>query len=190
MSIKPKPPCATIIIENAPINILIDSGASVNFMDENNLRKLDTKPKLKLKGCWDKILTYGSATPLQTLGTISVSLEPKVRVTVAEFHVVKVNTGSLLSYKTACELGLIKIVNQVKGANTPTQTNDTNTHNMNHANNPDVFSKYPMLWHGIGKMKRKPVNLHIDSSVNPVAHSHRRIPFNLRKSVENELDRL
>ena len=42
----------------------------------------------------------------------------------------------------------------------------------------------------IGKMQGVKIKLHIDPSVNPVALPHRRIPFNFRDKVENEIERL
>ena len=43
---------------------------------------------------------------------------------------------------------------------------------------------------GIGKLKNYQVKLHIDDSVKPVAQDHRRVPFHLRKNVEQELEKL
>ena len=42
----------------------------------------------------------------------------------------------------------------------------------------------------IGKLKNYQVKLHIDNSVKPVAQGHRRVPFHLRKKVEQELEKL
>ncbi len=50
--------------------------------------------------------------------------------------------------------------------------------------------EYSDLFSGLGKMKDKQIKLHIHEDVTPVAQSHRRIPFHVRKQVEDELDRL
>ena len=50
--------------------------------------------------------------------------------------------------------------------------------------------KYPHLYEGIGKLKNSQVKLHIDTRVKPVAQGHRRVPFHLRKKVEQELEKL
>ena len=46
------------------------------------------------------------------------------------------------------------------------------------------------IFKGIGKLKGVQVNVHTDESVKLVIQPHRRIPFHIRKKVENELDRL
>lgn len=50
--------------------------------------------------------------------------------------------------------------------------------------------KYPEVFPGIRMLNGHQVKLHIDTSVQPVAQSHRRIPFHIRKLVEKELEEL
>ena len=50
-----------------------------------------------------------------------------------------------------------------------------------------MSTKFPNLFHGIGKLKDVEVQLHIDSTVTPVAQQPQRIPFHIRKKVEAEL---
>ena len=88
------------------------------------------------------------------------------------FHVLKGNHGSLLSYTTAHDLGILDIqVNQVK---------DVTTHDR-------LCTQYPSLFTGIGQLKGVQVKLHIDPTVPPVVQKARRIPFHLRKKVKQEL---
>ena len=42
----------------------------------------------------------------------------------------------------------------------------------------------------MGEFKGEPVRIHIDESVRPVAQPHRRIPFHVRKQVEDKLRQL
>ena len=53
-----------------------------------------------------------------------------------------------------------------------------------------LIQQFPTLFDGIGKLKDREVSLHIDDSVTPVAQPQRRIPFHMRKEVEEELDNL
>ena len=46
------------------------------------------------------------------------------------------------------------------------------------------------LFRGIGTLKSDPINLYINNDINPSVQRHRRIPFHIRKKVENELLRL
>ena len=84
------------------------------------------------------------------------------------------NTGSILSYHTARELGLIHITNTI--ATSPSTA-------------AELVHKYDHLFHGISKIKDHAVKLYIDKSISPVAQPHRRIPFRQRKKVEDELQR-
>ncbi len=53
-----------------------------------------------------------------------------------------------------------------------------------------LLEEYKDLFQGIGKLKDLQVKLHIDESVKPAAQPHRRIPFHIRKKVEQELEKL
>ena len=55
---------------------------------------------------------------------------------------------------------------------------------------PDILKEFSELTSGIGEYKGSPVKIHIDESVKPVAQPHRRIPFHVRKQVEEKLDQL
>ena len=55
---------------------------------------------------------------------------------------------------------------------------------------PETLKAFSELTSDIGEYKRAPVKIHIDESVKPVAQPHRRIPFHVRKQVEEKLDQL
>ena len=52
------------------------------------------------------------------------------------------------------------------------------------------MNQYSKLFNGIGKFNKGKIKLHINKNVPPVAHRHRRVPFHLRKKVEDQLDKL
>ena len=54
----------------------------------------------------------------------------------------------------------------------------------------DIVDKYADRFKGVGNLVSKEIKLHIDKNVSPVAETHRRIPFNMRKKVEEENERL
>ena len=49
--------------------------------------------------------------------------------------------------------------------------------------------EYDDLFQGLGKLRNVKVKLHIDDTVKPVVQPHRRIPFHVRKQLEQELKR-
>ena len=50
-----------------------------------------------------------------------------------------------------------------------------------------LIAEFPRIFDGVGALKDYEVHLHIDSSVTSVVQPARRIPFHLRKQVEQEL---
>ena len=183
MAVKPakkkessKPPTAIIQINSVPVQMIIDSGASTNIIDETAYQQICKREKIAITKPTNKILAYGSEKPLPAMGQFRATLESKSNYTVATIHVIKGSHGSLLSYHTATELGLIELkVNQLKDKP------------------PDIeqlAATYPNLFNGIGELKDFNLRLHIDHNVPPVAQPPRRIPFHLRKQVAKELKKL
>ena len=85
---------------------MIDTGASINVMDENacfNLQSHNKRNQVKLRKPKTKIYAYGSTTPLPVLGTFTTVVESRSRVTFAMFYVVQAANGSLLSCATAAK---------------------------------------------------------------------------------------
>ena len=172
-----QPPTCKLQIEGKTVDMMIDSGASVNLIDETTFQVINDHRGKILEQTNNRIYPYGSTTPLPLLGTITANIKAQTTSTKAQLHVVKGNTGNLLSYKTAQQLGLLKIsVNAATIAN---------------KNSPDCLQEeFKCLFGGIGKVKGKTIQLHIDSNVKPKQQPHRRIPFHVRADVEKELERL
>ncbi|CAB4013461.1 Retrovirus-related Pol poly [Paramuricea clavata] len=165
--------------------MIIDTGASINIIDENTFANINKYKSISLKRTRTKLFAYGSKQQLPVIGTFEATIETKKRMTISTIHVVRGNYGSLLSYQTATELNLIKVnVNNVKvtGNDKIEQCHDSRKDKMD--------KKFPHLFHGIGKLHNFEAKLHIDSSVPPVAQPARRIPFYLRRKVSAALKQL
>ena len=132
----------------------------MNIIDSQTYQMMQRTPMLRKPG-----RTYTSYTDhtslLQCNGS---SIEAEVYVTPA-------TSGNILCCDAANLLGLVHIVRST-----------TNIRKVD-----QISSKYPRLSTGIGKLKNYQVKLHI---VKPVAQGHRRVPFHLRKKVEQELEKL
>ena len=115
--------------------------------------------------------------PLSIQGCFTAHVSHKESSTSATFIVVKNhNSGSLLGYKTAADLGLL-----------PQYGNCHPVQNIQSHDNLSVkrlMTKYPQVFHVIGKLNDFQLHLHIDDSVTPVAQAPRRIPFHIRKAVQ------
>ena len=152
---------------------MADSGASVNVLDEKDYRALTKPPALQQTKV--KIHPYKSSESLAVLGKFTTVLKFKSTCIKGKIYVVQGSGGSLLSWKTSQDLGLLKAVHRV------------------HEDSPSRVEKlvkeYDELFHGLGKLKGYQVKLHIDESVQPVAQPHRRVPFHVRQQLEEQLKR-
>ena len=166
-----KNPSVVVKVNEQNIPFLIDTGASINIIDEPSYAKLNSN----LCSSDVKIFPYGSNEPLHTLGVMfaDVSYNNCVLKCVKIF-VAKGAFGCLLSYDTAVNLNLIGTLNFAEVQ----CTNDM------------LCNRYAKCFEGIGKLKGYKAKLHIDDSVTPIAVPHRRIPFHVRTKVNNELQYL
>lgn len=92
---------------------------------------------------------------------------------------VKGSSGSLLSWKTLQDLSLLQTVQQVKLLPSKLEEGTPS----------GLLAEYDDLFHGLGKLKNYQIKLHIDEEVTPVAQPHRRVPFNVRKQLKEQLRR-
>ena len=88
-------------------------------------------------------------------------------------NVAKGPSRSLLSWKMSQRLKLIRVATTVEGTTIP-----------------ELLHKFFEVTTGMGEYKGEPVKIHIVESIKPVAQPHRRIPFHVRKQVEEKLDQL
>ena len=169
-----KPP----MCEGKAVEMKIDTGASVNLLNEETFRRINSG-NTTLKPAHTKVYSHGSKAPLPLLGTLSATVSSSSISTNTQLHVVKGNTGNLLSYNNAKKLNVVTI-----SVNTATVT-------AKNKNSPEVLQEeFKCLFGGIEKIQNKVVKLHVDPDVTPRKQPHRRIPFHVRRDVEKELERL
>lgn len=170
-------PLFRIKVHDTPIMIMADSGASINILDEKEYHRLTNRPKLEPSSV--KIYGYRSKVPLRVLGKFHTTLESETKKLNAKLYVVEGSGGSLLSWKTSQELRLLQTIQQVKDLPSKPDTKGP----------ANLIEEYDDLFHGLGKLKNYQVKLHIDEDVPPVAQPHRRVPFHVRKQLEEQLRR-
>ena len=171
-----KIPKVTVQINSVDVSMIVDTGASTDIIDEDAFGRITQHSTVQLGPTTKRLFAYGSKDRLSTLGQFEGEIEcqqaKRQKVTI---QVLRGNHGSLLSYKTALALGILDLhINQIKESP------------LSH----DIENKFPDLFNGIGRLKDVEVQLHIDSTVEPVAQRARRIPFHIRKKVETELSNL
>ena len=166
-SISAVTPKTELYVQDVPVNFLIDTGASVNILDENTYKQLGKPPFSDTH--LSPLFPYGGTTPLQVLGSCRLPTQLAGHEAVpVHYHIVAGSHGCLLGYETASSLHLVHVIREIS----------------------DWQKSFPRLSQGIGKLKGQTFQLHIDQTVQPVAITNRRTPFHLRKKVEDELDKL
>ena len=175
-STRTKSPMVTVYVNNVPVRMMIDTGASANIIDENSLSEVQKRCKVQLDTPKKRIFAYASESHLSLLGQFQADISVGANCVKTTVYVLQGSHGSLLSYSTAQDLDLIEVkVNQVDSL---------------HHVSDELIRQFPKLFKGIGKLKSTQVRLHIDASVTPVAQPARRILFHLRRQVSEELDNL
>ena len=170
-----KTPAITANILKTKVNFLIDTGASVNILKGHDYDKHCVKPKLQSPS--PLIYAYGSKDPLSVRGFFSANIAYKGKHANAGFYVVNINgsqsqSHNLLSADTAQALNIVRFA-------------------FSSSVSTSIPDQFPSLFDGqMGKIDGGTVRLHIDTSVQPKAQRHRRIPLHTRKDVEAELERL
>eukprot|EP00795_Rhopilema_esculentum_P017882 gene17882-biopygen1759 len=100
-------PVYPVYIDGTPINMLIDSGSTLNIIDEISFQKLPKKPQLESSKT--KIFTYLGKEPLKLKGTFRAKAEAFGKETQAKFYVTKGSGGALLGQKTAEKLDILRV---------------------------------------------------------------------------------
>ena len=169
---KTRVPETNVEINGVEMKMMIDTGASTDIMDEAAFQKIKQAQLIKLTEDRCRIFAYGSQSRLSVLGKFDAIIRANGKQVSSTVHVLQGTHGSLLSYATASELGLVDIkINNIMSCSS-------------------LIEQYLSVFQGIGKLKDCEVKLHIDKTVPPVAQSARRIPFHLRKKVSVELKKL
>src|SRR5277367_5488304 len=158
----------TITINGSLVRALIDTGADVDVLAEKDFQHV----KGDLHRTTTIVTAIGSTVPLQTLGKIHAKVVFGSHQATAKFIVVKGASVSLLSYDTANQLGMLKLLCPVTDQNEGKAWKE----------------KYPEVFSGkIGRYKGPPIRLQEDDSVKPKAVLGRRVPFHYRSRVEQKI---
>nr|XP_054774618.1 uncharacterized protein LOC129282782 [Lytechinus pictus] len=103
-------PKRSIMVNNARIDALVDSGSSVDIIDEHTFRWMRGRcSPLRLTPSRMRLYAYGSRSPLPLLGQFFGRVSTASSSTTTRFMVVQGNSGCALSRKTSTELGLIRL---------------------------------------------------------------------------------
>ncbi len=189
-------PQVSVIIGNSKTSMLLDTGSSVNLVDQRQFDILSANNKLSLTKGGTKIYAYGSETPINIMGKFETTVETKNKITPATFYVVEGAGGSLLGYQTSTDLGLVRIpeINMLPAKPDkpePVEQAEVLSNDRSSGSEPThILKDFPEVFTGLGRLKNYLFDVHVDPNVVPIAQSYRRVPFHIRSKVEEELDKL
>ena len=101
-------------LNDVPIQMIIDTGSSIDVIDKNTFNRINKHNKICLKRSSLKVFSYGSDKPLCMMGMFETTIESSKRIAPCTVHVInKENAGNLIGLNTVNTLFNIKITNQI-----------------------------------------------------------------------------
>lgn len=172
------------------VQVMIDSGASVNIMGSKIFKRLQKTTNLRLDTNKKPVVyAYNSVDKLPVMGTTKCTLEAfglDRELVVLVVH----GPGEILLGKKDAEamrilhIGPIDKVRCAKVSNTSSVGTDKTVPNSTKM----ILQKYHSLFQGIGTMKDVKVNIELEEDATPVIQRNSRVPVHLRPALERELN--
>jgi hypothetical protein len=174
-------PRMTISVNGLDVEMIIDSGAPKDLIDEDTFNRFSPKPVLRNDPMC--AMAYQQTQQVKTLGIFDATIAANDRVSRSIVTVAAGSFGCLLGHPTAIALELY---------NTP-QFQAKPSEHLNSIRNRfcELQSMFPTVFNDrIGKLKGFQAHIHVDKSVTPKQAKHRRPPYNLVAAIDRELDNL
>ena len=112
---------------------------------------------------------------MKTAGCFVATVTVRNVTVEAEFTVIEGKGQALLGRETATQLNVLCLGEEVR---------------VHVLKQEDIFDKYKSCFEGLGKLKDFQLDIPIDQKVKPVAQPMRRVPFNMRDTLEQKLNEL
>jgi hypothetical protein len=109
-------PRSDIRIGEDHVNVMIDTGSTINVLSEHTYAKFTDKPRLYT--CKTEYYGFKSDTPIPIVGQFATTATRNNIEAKAGFIVVSGHAENILGYKTAVELKIINETNEINSLNT------------------------------------------------------------------------
>ena len=176
----------TFALSNAlPVEFLIESGSSINIINQDLFD--ESLMPLTFERSFVKIYLYGCETPLPVLGkgVVEIYFNCNNKRTFATFHVIDAVTSCILG-KSRSELPCVLTVLQPsRYEQISALTNSDLKYRLN-----SLLHEYIDIFESTGALKNFELNIQIHNFVQPCVEKPRRLPFLMKKQVENEIQKL
>ncbi|KFD45214.1 hypothetical protein M513_13909 [Trichuris suis] len=165
---------ATVLLNNTPVKMEVDSGAALTLISEATYRQLPADSGLDLFPSVPVLRDF-QGQPIPILGASNVSVKYGPFSGILQVVVAKGKRCNLLGRNWFNHLKI-----QLTGV-----------HQVTNRSIEELLEKYAELFSdSLGVVKGPPVTLYTDDSVAPIQMSARRVPFALKHRIEEELNRL
>lgn len=84
-----KQPQIKLEINGIPVTVLVDTGSSINAIDEKTFEKI--RSKVKLRKANNPVFAYGSNSKIEMIGEFTATIENEKKIEIAEVYVAKGN---------------------------------------------------------------------------------------------------
>ena len=106
---KSKTPVVSVTINGVSTDMIVDTGASTNVLNEVPFQKVNKSKTITLKTPTKRLFAYDSHSQLNSLGVFETTIRYKDTSYFTSIHVLKGNHGSLLSCRMAQSLSIVDI---------------------------------------------------------------------------------
>lgn len=157
-------------VNEVPLTVLVDSGASHNIMNSHDLAKV--APNTVLQPTDVQIFSYGSTSPLPLLGSAILCVTSAATSSQTLFLVVDhaPRTATVVGRDTAITLGLLHLV-----------------HNVESTQLPNNLIEYQDRFQGLGCIRDVEAHLYVSDTARPITHAPSRVPVHLQQATLKEL---
>jgi len=168
-------PRCSATLEGENINFVIDTGACENIISSDVYHRV--AKRINLLPSDKQLYGYGNHSKLNILGVFNALISVDDKSVRSDFYVFNGNARCLMSFDTACGLGLLSLSDSVIACVLPDDPNM-------------IMKQFPEVFNGVGKLKGVKLKLHIDRDVSPIAQPVRRLPFGYRDKIKAKLQEL
>ena len=168
----------TISINKNKVNMLIDSGSTLNIIDKTTCNQLhEAEP---LTPTYIKVYPYQTSTTLESEGKFNCSVTANGSTVSTIFYVMK-STGKCMLGKNTSEL--LNLLSLRVGPPTKQEVLQTTASTKLNPSTQQIISKYQDIFRGMGTLKNFKLQLHINQNITPVQQPICRLPYHTKQKV-------
>ena len=178
-----------MLIEDKPVNVVIDSGENCNLMSEEVSKSIIGGITILLV-CKKRVYTCASVEPLKLRGKYNLAVQvPQTSKSLGvEFYITCNKAATLRGCETSELLGMLRVGVPINSCEVKHEALGDTVNQLQRK--AALKKKFPKVFEGLGKLKGYQLKLHIDESVQAVAQLAHCIPFSRRAKVNEKLDEL